>query len=328
LKQGARVALVDDFSRRGTEINLRFIEKAGGERVEVLRGNIKDQDFVRSVLQQHASAAAIFHLAGQVAVTTSMEKPRLDFESNLIGTFNILEAMRELKIRAPILYASTNKVYGSQSSVGVREMEKYYEYVDLPEGTPETFPLDFHSPYGCSKGGADQYVIDYSRCYDIQGIVFRQSCIYGRHQFGIEDQGWVAWFAISAVLGRPITIFGNGKQARDVLFIDDLTDAYWKALGKTDVTVGKAYNIGGGRFRMSLLEFVDILQVQLGKKLDIRFAGLRPGDQKVFICDTRKARADFDWEARVPVEEGVGLLLEWVEKNQDLLKEASNFRSP
>lgn len=320
LGRGLRVTIVDNFSRAGTEQNLRRIQATGDDRVEVLRGDLSDAGFTLRTLDHNRGARAIFHLAGQVAVTTSMADPRRDFEANLLGTFNVLEAMRTLGIQAPLLFASTNKVYGSQAGAGVREHPTRYEYADLPDGTPETYPLDFHSPYGCSKGASDQYVLDYSRCFGLRGVVFRQSCIYGYHQFGIEDQGWVAWFVISAMLGRPITIFGDGKQVRDVLFIDDLVDAYWRAMARIDVTGGKAYNIGGGPFRMSLLEFVDILERKLGRRPAIRFADPRPGDQKVFACDTRLAGRDFGWAPKTDIETGLDRLLEWVNAHRDALQ--------
>ncbi len=320
LGRGHRVTIADNFSRAGTDWNLRRIQDEGGDRVEVLRGDLADAAFTRRVFERNLKTTAVFHLAGQVAVTTSMADPRRDFEANLLATFNVLEAMRTLEITAPLLFASTNKVYGSQSRTAIRELDTRYEYAELPNGTPESHTLDFHSPYGCSKGASDQYVLDYTRCFGLKGVVFRQSCVYGYHQFGIEDQGWVAWFAISAMLGRPITIFGNGKQVRDVLFIDDLVDAYWRAIERIDVTAGKAYNIGGGRFQMSLLEFVKILERKLGRRPEIRFAESRPGDQKVFVCDTRMAHGDFGWEPRTDIETGLDRLLGWVDANRDALK--------
>ena len=211
---------------------------------------------------------AILHLAAQVAVTTSVTEPREDFEINALGTFNVLEAVRKAGITAPILYSSTNKVYGEMTDVGVAEQNGRYGYRTLPSGVSEERSLDFHSPYGCSKGSADQYFIDYHRIYGLRTIVFRQSCIYGYRQFGAEDQGWVAWFMIASQLGRPITVFGDGKQVRDVLFIDDLLDAYDAAFAAGDRAVGKAYNIGGGPDNvLSLLELLAYIEKRQNGKL-------------------------------------------------------------
>jgi CDP-paratose 2-epimerase len=203
-------------------------------------------------------------------------------------------------------------------SVKTVERDRRYEYVDLPMGWSEDQPLDFHSPYGCSKGAADQYVRDYSRIYGLRTVVFRQSCIYGYRQFGVEDQGWVAHFTISAALGRPVTIYGNGKQVRDVLFTTDLVEMYERAIQGIDVTSGQVYNIGGGPERtLSLLELVEMLEEQFGIKMNPKYSDWRPGDQPVFICDIRKASRDFGWEPKVSVKEGVRLLAEWVKKNLD-----------
>ncbi len=315
LRQGAHVVIFDNFSRNGSHSNLKFIEENSNGRLQVYQKDVKDLKEVEAFFIKHNDATRIFHLAGQVAVTTSLKNPLLDFESNVIGTFNILETMRKLDVKIPLLYSSTNKVYGSQSSIPIKEFPTRYEYGSLPSGTPETFPLDFQSPYGCSKGASDQYVLDYSRCYGIKSIVFRQSCIYGYYQFGIEDQGWVAWFVISSILNKPLTIFGNGKQLRDILFIDDLIDAYWMATDQIGKTNNQAYNIGGGSNRISLIELISELELKLEKKLLVNFTDSRVGDQKVFVCDTQKAKADFGWSPQISTRQGIDLLFRWVQSN-------------
>ncbi len=323
LARGMQVVVFDNLSRQGADINLRILQThPQAARLHIMRGDIRDADAVRALFAQHADARAIFHLAGQVAVTTSIANPREDFDINLLGTLNILEAMRAEGTTAPLLYASTNKVYGGMASVVIEEGANHYAYRDFPHGIAEDFPLDFHSPYGCSKGGADQYVLDYARVYGLKTIVFRQSCIYGIHQFGIEDQGWVAWFTIAALFDHMITIFGNGKQVRDVLYIDDLIRAYWLALEHSDVTSGQAYNIGGGDFRMSLLELLDYLAEFLQKPVAHQFGVARQGDQKIFVCDTRKAQRDFGWQPDVSVQAGVKRLAEWASEHRHFFIEA------
>ena len=214
----------------------------------------------------------IFHLAGQVAVTSSVKHPRQDFESNALGTFNALEAARLVGNDPIFVFASTNKVYGGMEEVNVVEKSTRYCYADLPFGIPETQPIDFHSPYGCSKGGADQYIIDYARIFGLKTVVFRQSCIYGTRQFGIEDQGWVSWFVIATTLNKPLKIFGNGKQVRDVLFVEDLIKCYELAIENIDKTSGNAYNIGGGpNYCMSLLELINYLEEFHGKKIEYSY---------------------------------------------------------
>jgi CDP-paratose 2-epimerase len=253
-----------------------------------------------------------------------------------LGTFNVLDAIREIygikgKISgwsrvleyAPlVIYASTNKVYGRMEDVEVVERNSRYEYKNFPLGISESHPLDFHSPYGCSKGAADQYVIDYSRIYGLKTVSFRQSCIYGYRQFGIEDQGWVAWFTIACILGKPITIYGDGKQVRDVLFIDDMVDAYIKVIENIDKVNGKAYNIGGGpQNTLSLLELIAFFEDLSGKKIIYSFDNWRIGDQPVFICNVRKAKDDFGWEPKTIVEDGLKKLFDWVTLNKNLFQD-------
>ena len=222
-----------------------------------------------------------------------------------------------------ILYASTNKVYGGMDDVKVVEEATRWRYADLPLGCPETQPLDFHSPYGCSKGTGDQYVRDYARIYDLPTVVLRQSCIYGPRQFGVEDQGWVAWMMIAAVTGRPLTIYGDGKQIRDVLHVDDLLNAYDSAIAKIDTLQGQVYNLGGGpENTMSIwTEFGPLLEKLLGRPVPVVRGDWRPGDQKVFVADIRKAGRELGWKPEVGVEQGVGMLFEWVRKNKALFQE-------
>jgi CDP-paratose 2-epimerase len=253
--------------------------------------------------------------------TTSVADPRTDFEINALGTFNLLEAVRLSGQRPAFLFASTNKVYGGMEDVPVVERDGAYDYESLPFGVDESRQLDFHSPYGCSKGAADQYVLDYARIYGLPTVVFRQSCIYGTRQFGVEDQGWVAWFVIAAVTGRPITIYGDGKQVRDVLFVEDLLDLYEAAIERIDEVKGNAYNVGGGPGnRMSLLQLVAKLERMLGREIPLSFSDWRPGDQRVFVADIRKAKQDLGWTPKVSPDEGVRKLLDWVVENQGLFE--------
>ena len=320
LRQGRRVAILDNFSRAGTETNLRWLQQAHGEGLVVLRGDVRalDQRFQEEVER----ASVLYHFAAQVAVTTSVTDPASDFAVNALGTFNVLEAVRRSASRPIVVYSSTNKVYGKMDSVGTVDRGGRYAYADLPDGVSEDAPLEFYSPYGCSKGCGDQYVIDYARIFGLRTVVFRQSCIYGAHQFGMEDQGWVAWFTIRALQGNPVTIYGDGKQVRDVLYIDDLVAAYDAAIRHIDRASGKAYNIGGGpAFTLSLLELITMLDRHLGRELEHRFEAWRPGDQQVFISDVRRARADLGWEPRIGPEEGVGRLQRWLEENEAALSE-------
>jgi CDP-paratose 2-epimerase len=253
-------------------------------------------------------------------VTTSVANPRSDFEDNALGTFNALEAARNAGTNPVFLYASTNKVYGEMEGVVVVERGSRYVYRDFPLGIPETHPLDFHSPYGCSKGTGDQYVRDYARIYGLPTVVLRQSCIYGPRQMGVEDQGWVAWFIIAAVTGRPITIYGNGKQVRDMLFVDDLLDVYDAAITHIGLSAGQIYNIGGGgRHTMSIWsEFGPMLEELVGHSIPVTHDGWRPGDQPVYVSDIRKAERELDWRPRMGVAEGVEQLYKWVVANRSL----------
>jgi CDP-paratose 2-epimerase len=316
LKRGEKVTIYDNLSR--TTRNLEWLKHEFGEKAfEMIVGDVRD---AARIAESAKGADVIVHLAGQVAVTTSVTDPRDDFESNALGTFNVLEAAR-LSGRNPIfIYASTNKVYGGMEEVELYEEATRWRYKDLVNGCPETQPLDFHSPYGCSKGTGDQYVRDYSRIYGLRSVVYRQSCIYGTRQFGIEDQGWVAWFIIAALTGKPITIYGDGKQVRDILFVDDLLHAYDLAVEKIDVASGKVYNLGGGPQNVMSIwaEFQPRLEKLLGHPLKVARGDWRPGDQRVFYADISKAKSELGWEPKIDVDEGVKKLFEWVKENKNL----------
>src|SRR5665811_18886 len=235
LSAGHQVTILDDFSRHGTDENLTWLRDIHGEAVSVIADTVTDAAVCLDAVE---GAEVVYHLAGQTAVTTSVADPRRDFEINALGSLNILEAARHAGHQPIVVYASTNKVYGGMEEVGTVEQPTRHAYADLPNGVPETQPLDFHSPYGCSKGAADQYARDYARIYGIPTVVFRQSCIYGPRQMGVEDQGWLAWFVIALVTGKPITIYGDGKQVRDLLYVDDLLDAFEGAVKHIDTTRG------------------------------------------------------------------------------------------
>jgi CDP-paratose 2-epimerase len=321
LREGHEVLIVDDLSRHGSETNLGWLrERHGGVPFELQ--DISEYEGLKKVFAKHQPYDMLFHFAAQVAVTTSVKSPRMDFETNALGTLNVLEAVRELGLDPVVLYTSTNKVYGALSEVGVVEEENRYRYAHLDLGISENTPLDLYSPYGCSKGSADQYVRDYHRMYGLRTVVFRNSCIYGPRQFGIEDQGWLAWFVIAAVLQRPITIYGDGKQVRDVLFIDDLIEAMMAAVESPVSTQGEIYNIGGGMgFSLSVWrEFGPLLRELLGSEIKVRYGDWRPGDQKIYVSNISKAQRDFSWEPRIPPREGVGRLLRWVDANRALFQ--------
>ncbi|MBK9602141.1 MAG: GDP-mannose 4,6-dehydratase [Anaerolineales bacterium] len=317
LKRGEAVTIFDNLARAGAPRNLDWLKKEfGANAFEMVVGDVRDADRIAEAAK---GADVIVHLAGQVAVTTSVTNPRDDFEVNALGTFNVLEAAR-LSGKKPIfLYASTNKVYGGMDDVEVVEDATRWHYKDLTYGAPETQPLDFHSPYGCSKGTGDQYVRDYFRIYDLPTVVLRQSCIYGPRQFGIEDQGWLAWMIIAAVTGRKITVYGDGKQVRDVLHVDDLLDAYDAAIANIEVAKGQVYNMGGGVNNVLAIwaEFGPMIESLLGKKIEVARGDWRPGDQRVFYADYRKAERELGWKPKISLEEGIERLFQWVKENKD-----------
>ncbi len=318
LARGAKVTIFDNLSRRGADRNLAWLrEKHGADSFELVVGDVRQGDALLDVV---ADADLIVHLAGQVAVTSSVVDPRNDFDINALGTFNVLEAARRSGNKPFVIYSSTNKVYGETAEHKLIEQKTRYRYAKLPNGLPETQQLDFHSPYGCSKGAAEQYVRDYSRIYDIPSVVMRQSCIYGPRQFGVEDQGWLAWFVIAAVLGKPITIYGDGKQVRDMLHVRDLIAAYDAAISKRKKVAGQIFNVGGGpKHTLSIWrECGPMLEKFLGRKIPVSWDKPRPGDQQVYISDIRKAKKELGWTPKIAVEQGAKELVDWVQANRSL----------
>lgn len=318
LERHYKVTIFDNFKRVGTKENARWLKKIF-PKLKVITGDIRKMSDLKNAVRNQE---IIFHLAAQVAVTTSVVDPRVDFEINALGTFNLLEAARVYGNKPIVVFASTNKVYGEMEGIEIVEKKTRYIYKNLPFGISEKYQLDFHSPYGCSKGAADQYVRDYERIYDIPTVVFRQSCIYGPRQFGVEDQGWIAWFTIAATLGKAITIYGDGKQVRDVLYIDDLIQLFEMVVGKINISRGKIYNVGGGIDNTLSVwsEFGPILERLFGRKINVKFADWRPGDQKVYISDIRFVEKELGWRPKVGVEEGIKKLFKWIQDNKGLFK--------
>ena len=290
------VRIFDNLTRRGVHHNLNWLRSLSSNKLEIIEGDVRNAAEVRGAMRD---VTEIYHLAAQVAVTTSVEDPATDFEVNAVGTFNVLEAAR-LSVNKPfLLYTSTNKVYGSLESVPVEIDGSHYRAQQRTfQGVDEREPLDFHSPYGCSKGAADQYVRDYARIYDLPTVVFRMSCIAGPRQFGNEDQGWVAHFLYSVLDGRPIIIYGDGFQVRDVLHIHDLIDAMQLARLHVRRTRGQVYNLGGGMDRtVSVIELLREIERRSSTSLHLEYSAVRPGDQPLYISDTKKLQRDTGWQA-------------------------------
>ncbi len=318
LQRGAQVTIYDNLSRRGSNSNLEWLRTQHGQNgFTLLHADVRDAARLAAAAQ---GMDVIIHYAGQVAVTTSVQNPRDDFENNALGPFNALEAARLSGSNPIFLYASTNKVYGGMEEIALVETDTQYAYRDYPQGISESFPLDFHSPYGCSKGTGDQYVRDYARIYGLRTVVFRQSAIYGPRQFGIEDQGWLAWFIIAAVTGKPITIYGDGKQVRDVLYIDDLIDAYEQAIEKINQSAGQVFNMGGGPANTLTIwtQTGPLLERLLGRTVPVNWGDWRPGDQRICVMDIRKAQSVLGWTPRVSAADGVAKLFDWVAENRNL----------
>jgi CDP-paratose 2-epimerase len=318
LTAGRSVIIFDDLSRPGVEQNLAWLRESHGERLRVEIAHVGNRAALRTAV---AASDQVFHFAAQVAVTTSLEDPIHDFEVNVGGTLNVLEAIRAQTNPPPLILTSTNKVYGGLSDLALRENCTRYHPLDanLRAGIGEERPLDFHSPYGCSKGAADQYVLDYARTFGIPAVVFRMSCIYGLHQMGTEDQGWVAHFLIRALEEKRILIYGDGKQVRDVLFADDLVDAFLLAQANIHTLSGQAFNIGGGLGNtISLIELVDLIAAVHGSRPQIELTDWRPGDQRYYVSDTRKFKAATGWAPKVNVREGVERLYAWLRESRGL----------
>ena len=318
----AKVHIFDNLSRPGVRYNLDGLQKAAGGsgRLQITIGDVRDSVMVDRVLRH---ATEVYHFAAQVAVTTSVSEPRLDFEVNVLGTLNVLEAVRRHGRRPFVLYTSTNKVYGDMAARKVIMGKNRWEYED-GNAINEREPLDFHSPYGCSKGAADQYVRDYARIYGIPAVVFRMSCIAGARQYGTEDQGWVAHFLYSALANTPMMIYGDGRQVRDVLCVDDLLSAIDAARERLEVTAGQIYNVGGGpQNTTSLLELVERIESLTGRRLAYRMAKARPGDQKVYITEMSKLKGDTGWEPRLTITQTLERIYDFWRRNRDVFAPAA-----
>ncbi len=311
--RGRSVVLFDNMSREGADEHARWLDARHPGRVTVTVADIRDSDAVTRAV---SGAAAVLHLAAQVAVTTSVERPSEDFEINARGTVNVLEAIRRNNPDAPLLFASTNKVYGRlfADDAFVRRRSRYVPKDErLAHGVAEDAPLDFFSPYGCSKGTADQYVHDYARIYGLRTVVLRMSCIYGPRQFGTEDQGWIAHFMRQALHRRPITIYGDGYQVRDALYIGDAVAAWMGVLDHIDTTAGRTFNLGGGPANaISLLELLEAIEGLRGERPEIRFEPWRPGDQPCYVSDIRAIGAEIGWQPQVALPAGLRSLERWL----------------
>lgn len=317
LARGERVVLFDNLSRPGSRLNLEWLERRHGDRMRwFVEGDVRDAEAVAGVT---ARADRIVHLAGQTAVTAALADPRADFEANAVGTFNVLEGARLSRRDPVVLYASTNKVYGDLRRYEAREEATRYRLPERSRGISEAEPLEPVSPYGCSKAAGEIYIRDYHRSFGLKTVVLRQSCVYGGRQLGQESQGWVAWFALAAMQGKQLRIFGDGKQVRDLLWIDDLLDAYDVAFERIDRVAGEVFNIGGGPERSLSVwqELRPILEEKLGQGLTATHYDWRLGEQKVFISDNSKATRLLDWRPRLEVEEGISRLVAWAREVAD-----------
>ena len=322
--EGAQVIVFDALARPGVERNLAWLQSRHGAAVTPCIADIRDADAVAAAVR---GADAVFHLAAQVAVTTSLDDPRVDFDVNVRGALNVLEAAR--RGRVPVIFASTNKVYGDLADVPLELAGEAYRPSDpvlRASGVDERRPLDFHTPYGCSKGAADQYVLDYARSFGLPTCVLRMSCIYGPHQLGTEDQGWVAHFLIRALQGKPIRIYGDGRQVRDILQVDDAAQAYLAALARISDVGGRAFNLGGGPANaVSLLQLIARIERFIGRKVEVEFHPWRPGDQRYYVSDATAARRALDLPRPTPWRDGVAGLARWLtgEPAQPLLAESA-----
>lgn len=313
MREGRRVIVYDNLARSGSEPNAAWLKERHASHVEFISGDIRDR---RALSEAARGTAGVFHLAAQVAVTSSLTDPAEDFDINLGGTVNLLEAVRNMSAPVPVIFASTNKVYGDLADLPLTESGETYQPADeilRSRGISEDRPLDFHTPYGCSKGAADQYVLDYARSYGVPTAVMRMSCIYGPHQHGTEDQGWVAHFLIRALAGEPITIYGDGRQVRDILFVDDAIDAYvaaWRQIGRIS---GKAFNLGGGPANaISLLQLLEHIEALIGQRLAVSFEDWRPGDQRYYVSDTRRVIRELGLSPSTSWRAGVSRLRDWL----------------
>ncbi|WP_374944994.1 SDR family NAD(P)-dependent oxidoreductase [Sphingomonas sp.] len=317
--EGHRVRIYDALSRPGTERNLAWLQENHGDRIDFIHADIRDD---ARLGEAAAHVQAVFHLAAQVAVTTSMVDPAADFTINIAGTLNLLEALRKRGDATPLIFASTNKVYGDLADLSFDLQGDAYVPTDpgiRAHGVGEARPLDFHTPYGCSKGAADQYVLDYARSFGVPTAVLRMSCIYGRRQMGTEDQGWVAHFLIRALEGKPITLYGDGHQVRDILDVSDAVDAYVRAWARIDTVKGRAFNLGGGPANaISLRQLLAHIADLTGRDVDVTYADWRAGDQRYFVADTRAAEAALGLAPRIDWRDGVAELARWLASERRL----------
>lgn len=313
LESGRRVVIFDNLSRPGVEANAHWLWHRFGDRVAIEIGDVRDAGRVRGLV---ANASQVFHFAAQVAVTSSLVDPRDDFETNLGGTLNVLEAMRVMETPPSLVFTSTNKVYGALDDIALDRGGDRYAPRDgalRDAGVDEARPLDFHSPYGCSKGGADQYVLDYARSFGLPAALFRMSCIYGPHQCGNEDQGWVAHFLRCALRREPITIYGDGRQVRDILFVTDLADAFVRCQARMHELAGRAFNMGGGPSNaLSLREVIGTIASLTGRAPQLEYGPWRVGDQRWYVSDTQAFRRATGWAPAVDAQEGIARLHEWL----------------
>jgi CDP-paratose 2-epimerase len=323
LGQGEDVVVLDNLSRIGSAANLTWLQLRHGSNWRFVEADVRDADLVEDLVAKE-KPGAIAHLAGQVAMTTSLQDPRADFETNALGSLNILEAARRKSPGTAVLYSSTNKVYGDLEWIRYSETASRYVAEDYPNGFDETLPLNFHSPYGCSKGAADQYMLDYARMYEVQSVVFRHSSMYGGRQFATADQGWVGWFCQEAVdrarrrTDAPITISGTGKQVRDILHADDLIRCYVEAVEHLPKVAGRVFNIGGGMENsLSLLELFSLLEEIVGTKLEHHQRPWRESDQKVFVANNEAATRLFGWQPTVAAPVGVRMMVGWISELMD-----------
>jgi len=323
IKKNFNVIIFDNFSRKGTKTNIKLLDQDKNyyKKYKLIVGDIRNFKSISSVIKIQ-KPDLILHLAGQVAVTKSIENPRKDLEININGSFNILESCRIYSKKTFIIYSSTNKVYG-KINCPVKKVKNRWVFLSkkFKKGINENQPLDFNSPYGCSKGAADQYFLDYSRIYNLNTAVIRQSCIYGKNQLGLEDQGWISWFIIAFLLKKNVSIYGDGYQVRDILYVDDLIDLYDKVFKNKNKTNGHVFNAGGGnKNSISILDLLNYLKNDKKIEIKYRFAKERQGDQKIFISDNSKLFKKIKWKPKTSYKQGLNEIFKWTSKNLNIIK--------
>lgn len=311
------ITIVDDFSRPGVEVNAAYLNKQIAN-IQIIKSDVKD---VQKYISALKNADAVIHLAGQTAVTKSIENPLHDFETNIHASFVLLDTLRKINPKATFIYSSTNKVYGDLARHKIRKNEEKKQYEDVchPKGLGEEEPVEFISPYGCSKGAFDMYALDFARIYGMNTVVFRQSCIYGPFQMGVEDQGWVAHFSKQILKKNPITIFGDGLQVRDLLYVEDLIEAYDLAIKNIKKVRGSAFNIGGGiKNAYSVIQVIKLLQKNMNHVSPVTYVESRLGDQKYFVSSNKKITKDLHWKVKTNFKQGLQHMIDWQKKNLHL----------